>query len=192
MSRPTKKSSAGVPAVRSNHIVCGQAMEAVYQVAELRPKGEGPWQAEAEKIAWTDPKTGFGCIIRREPGGHLGGYVSIGSDHPLFGFDARAIPRTVINVHGGLNYAERCDESGPEELSICHVVARQAAHDDRWWIGFSCDGLADFIPSIPRHATEAEALGIEQTYRDQEYVFARCTDLAAQLAAVAANARGDG
>ena len=193
MARTPKKTGAKTPAVRHDHdhVVCGQIMEAAYHVADLHPKAEGPWRREAEKLAWTDPQTGLSCIIRRDLGGHLAGFVAIERDHPLYGFDARAIPRTVIHAHAGLSFSDRCDADGPEELSICHVSGRRAAHDDKWWLGFACDSISDFIPGLPAHAAEARDLGIEQFYRDERYVFTQVTDLAAQLAALAADEEDD-
>ncbi|MGY2735584.1 hypothetical protein [Sphingomonas sp. UYP23] len=185
MARTPKKSSAGVPAARKAYVVCNQEMEAVYHVPDLQPKASGQWRREAEKIAWQDPDTGYACIIRREITGYLCGYVAIGNDHPLFGFDARAIPREILQVHGGLDYSARCDDDGPEESSVCHVSDHRARHDDRWWLGFECDKNTDLVPDDPAHAAEARSLGIEQTYRTEQYVFEQCTDLAAQLHAVA-------
>ena len=64
----------------------------VYHVPDLSPKIPGPWRGEADKIAWTDPTTGMACIIRRSAHGHLCGYVAVEPEHPLYGFDADALP----------------------------------------------------------------------------------------------------
>ena len=103
----------------------------IYFDGEVRPKQEGPWLGEADKVAWRDPVTGFECIIMRaQPGGFLGGYVGVLSDHPLHEFAADAIPGNLgIEVHGGITYAAMC-EDGPtpqprlryEARRICHVV----------------------------------------------------------------------
>jgi hypothetical protein len=163
-------------------------MEAVYHVPDMKPKAAGPWRQEAEKVAWTDSETGLACIIRRDRGGHLCGFVAIGADHPLFGFDSRAIPRALVSVHAGLNYSELCDERVPENLSICHVVGQRKMHDDKWWLGFVCAELDDFSPGLPNRAADARDLGVQQTYRDERYVYGQCTSLAAQLSALAAGA----
>ncbi len=72
-------------------------VDAVYEVRELRPSGDGPWTAEAEKIAWTDEMSGYACIIRRAPqGGHLCGYVAVPPSHPLFGMNPYAFVGLVV------------------------------------------------------------------------------------------------
>ncbi len=155
-----------------------------YRVPDLQPSAKGAWRREPDKLAWTDPATGYPCIIRSNEGGHLSGFVGVPAGHPLFGWSADALPPGLMEVHGGLDYAQPCDESGPEERSVCHVGDRARGHDDRWWVGFSCNQLADLVPDDPAHTREAQRLGIEQTYRDAEYVFDQCTDLASQLKAV--------
>lgn len=185
MARTPKTGSTGLPTSHRSHVVHGQEMEAVYRVPGLQPKAAGPWRREAEKIAWTDPQTGLACIVRREQDGNLAGYVAVEPGHPLYGFDAHAIPREAIQVHGGLSYSAPCDETGPEAVSVCHVSDRRARHDDKWWLGFACDKIYDFVPENPFNALSARTLGIEQTYRDEEYVVLQCMDLAAQLNAAA-------
>ena len=79
----------------------------IYFDGEVRPKQAGPWLGEADKVAWRDPATGYQCIIlRARPGGFLGGYVGVPSDHPLHEFAADAIPGDLgVEVHGGVTYA---------------------------------------------------------------------------------------
>lgn len=187
-----------LPVVRAGRAICGQRMEAVYHVPALQPEVRGPWDCEVDKAAWTDSATGLPCIIRRDPqGGHLCGFVGLPIGHPLFGFRADTIPATVIWVHGGINYAEPCDQSKPHEISICHVAGHHPREtftqrptdlpiteaDDAWWFGFSCDQVTDEIPGNQEHAAQAQRLGLKQTYRDEAFVFEQCTSLAAQLAA---------
>lgn len=181
------------------------AVEAVYHVRELRPSGDGPWSTEADKIAWTDPMTGFGCIIRRSSrGGHLCGYVGVAPDHPLFGFRPAALAGLGLHAHGGIVYADGCRDRDPEDRSICHVSrsvvlegVRQEAfenrearrHDDRWWFGFECDQPYDVLPDHPLGYARQDGLdGVNRrVYRDEAYVHGECRRLAAQLKAI-----GDG
>lgn len=157
-------------------------VDAVYEVRELHPSGDGPWSVEAEKIAWTDEMSGYACIIRRAPqGGHLCGYVAVPPGHPLFGMNPYAFVGLGIGVHGGISYASECQRWQPEHRSICHVTAAEARmtreqaearamreqlvhanaealrHDDAWWFGFECNQPDDVSPSrIGKHAHRRE------------------------------------
>ena len=158
-------------------------MEAAYNVPAVQPDAEGKWRVEPDKVAWTDRQTGYPCIIRREDGGHLGAYVGLPRSHPLYGFEADAVPPDLVSVPGGLDYAAPCDEHGPESRSICHV-GRCARHDDLWWVGTVCNRISDLIPDDAKHAQEAQRLGIRQSYRDAQTLYGVCTDLATELKAL--------
>lgn len=176
--RATKTTPAAV--AYNDLVLCGQKMDVAYSVPAIQPAADGQWRVEPDKIAWTDPTTGYPCIIRRERGGHLGAYVGLHRQHPLYGYEADAIPPDVVSV--ALDYAEPCDHNGEESRSICHV-RRGARHDDLWWVGTVCSRLTDLIPDDAKHAAEAQRLGIKQTYRSAEALFGVCTDLAAELKA---------
>lgn len=104
----------------------------------------------------------------------------------LFG-DARPTPDLVIDVHGGLTYADACH--GP----ICHVP-QPGEPDDVWWFGFDCGHCDDIAPGMdallrkvyadkgdvwePHHLHGAE-------YRTLAYVQAETNKLAEQLAVLA-------
>ncbi|MGI4732230.1 MAG: hypothetical protein ACRYFW_10815 [Janthinobacterium lividum] len=176
----------------------------IYFDGEVRPKQAGPWLGEADKVAWRDPATGYQCIIlRARPGGFLGGYVGVPSDHPLHEFAADAIPGDLgVEVHGGVTYAAMCQD-GPtpqprlryEARRLCHVVVGDPTITDgtdygiedhhAWWFGFTCDHIADVVPGDPGHSRRGAALGFAQTYRDDAYVYAEVVSLAAQLRAIA-------
>lgn len=179
--RSTKPVKPAAP--RTDLVLCGQRMEAAYSVPAVQPVAEGRWRVEPDKVAWTDQATGFPCIIRREEGGHLGAYVGLPRAHPLYGYEADAIPAGLLSVPGGLDYAAPCDEHGPESRSICHVRGG-GRHDDLWWVGVVCNRIGDLIPDDQAHAREAQRLGIRQVYRDAKELFGVCTDLAAELATV--------
>lgn len=174
-----------------------------------KPRGEGPWLGEADKVSWRDGETGFECIMMRETGrGHLSGYVGVPKDHPLWGWSHEAIPADLgIDVHGGLTYSQICEE-GPsparrlvmERRRICHVpripyqyepVTHATEHrpedEHVWWFGFSCDHVYDIVPGDrgqPKRFMGAET-GAE--YRDDSYVVGEILNLARQLRAI-----GDG
>lgn len=46
--------------------------------------GVGPWQSEPDKRQWVDEETGLPCLIVRNPGGALCGYVGVSKGHPMF------------------------------------------------------------------------------------------------------------
>ena len=152
---------------------------------DRHPRGHGPWTGEADKVGWIDQHTGMACIILRRSNGTLSGYVAVTPNHPLHGYRHDAIPGALeILVHGGLSYAEPCEETRPERISVCHVrirktpkVTRKLFEDeDLWWFGFDTDHAYDFVPAEPRRPTsDAKA------YRNQDYVYRECIKLAAQL-----------
>lgn len=184
MAKRPGKAVAPAAAPQTDIVVSGRRIEAAYRVPDLQPSAKGEWRREPDKLAWTDPATGYPCIIRRNEDGHLSGFVGIPATHPLFLFSADAIPGGLIDAHDGIDYAEPCDETGPEERSVCHVPDRARSHDDRHWIGFSCNRVDDLVPDDASHAREAQRLGIDQIYRTAEYVLAECTSLATQLKAL--------
>ncbi|MEN2749137.1 hypothetical protein AAIO73_15675 [Sphingomonas sp. T9W2] len=183
MNRRGKKPGAAAIVPRTDLMISGHRMDAAYCVPQLAANAAGPWQAEADKYAWTDLHTGLPCIIRRMPGGYLSGFVGVPAGHPLYGWSAHAVPSERVRSHGGLDYARPCDESGPEAISICHVRSHNVeSHDDAWWFGFSCDKLQDLVPDNTGHAARARTQGLTQTYRDSQYVLSRCEELANDLA----------
>lgn len=166
--------------------------------------GDGPWQAEPDKVHWIDEATDLDCLMVRNP--HIGnwcGYVAVTEGHPLFevGYggcterrvDADGEPERwcdhmpSINVHGGLTYSDFCMETDDPSRLVCHVP--YPGRPDRvWWFGFDCAHLHDRSPGY-------EALGRDRgwpslreplaEYRDRAYVEGEVRRLALQLAAVA-------
>lgn len=181
-------------------------VDAVFSVPAVHPREPGPWAREADKIAWTDPMTGLGCIIRRSPiGQHLCGYVSVPPGHPLFGRRVNTMRDHLIGVHGGLDYSAACQAWEPEEISVCHPsegVARrlvsptfkQKVHanevaesgDDAWWFGFSCDKADDVKPDAQARYRADQLLDgvVDPTYKTEAFVYRECVRLAAQLKAI--------
>jgi hypothetical protein len=129
---------------------------------------------EIDKAQWVDPDTNLDCLIVRSPAiGNLCGYVGVGSAHPAYGVDYNHLD---LDAHGGLTYADRCQEGHPHVgVGVCHVPF-PGRSEDIWWLGFDCAHSGDRLPwsYIP--------LVSETTrYRDQDYVAAEVTNLAAQL-----------
>jgi hypothetical protein len=161
------------------------------------PKAPGPWQAEPDKIAWVDPRTGKDCILLRQRGGEWAGYVAVDPAHPLWGFSADAIPASAgLVVHGPIDYAAPCEDNKDPEISVCDITSgrlrtshqappRRASTSgdvDRtnWWFGFSADQPGDHVPGRSRPLDREEG----QVYRDIDYMFGEVTTLASQLNAL--------
>jgi hypothetical protein len=155
--------------------------------------GDGPWTSEPDKEQWTDPDTGYACLLKRNMLGALCGYVGVPEGHPWHGSgywpgDGGDRPLTPalrlledVRVHGGLSYADACQE-GPEGHTICHVPG-PGEPEPLWWFGFDCSHGYDFCPAM---SLEFRQLGIpvprsfagEAVYRDVGYVKAECARLA--------------
>lgn len=145
---------------------------------------EGPWKTEPDKAHWVDPETGFDCLIVRNGGGALCGYVGVPPGHPAFekGYDEvqsrwdnegnEKAPLFEIEVHGGLTYADHSDEDG----KICH---KAEGEDKVWWLGFDCAHSGDMSPKY-RHEWPSHLAGYE-TYKDFQYVKSEVERLALQL-----------
>jgi hypothetical protein len=176
-----RRTKAAAPS--TDVVVSGRRIGKAYRVPDLQPNSCGPWTREHDKLAWVDPATGLDCIVRRLEKGNLGVFVAVRREHPLFGYSANAMPAGLLRAHGGVGYAQACDDRGPEDRSICHVHSGNVeAHDDSWWIGSAFDAIEDLIPADDGHAAEARRLGIDQRYRDEDYAVDLCTHLARDLA----------
>lgn len=204
---PTSQALVPVGETRT-YPIAGTQIEAtqVFHVPARHPSGDGPWQHEPDKLAWVDASTGLACTILRQADGELGGYVGVGEDHALFGFQVDAVPGALgISPHGGLDYAATC-QTGPEETTICHPIPNQrgarkrpgrskdgddghGSHQPLWWFGFQCDRNHDLVPGRRSYAND---LGAEngRVYRDIAYVYTQTCRLARQLRA-AVDGRGD-
>jgi hypothetical protein len=141
---------------------------------------DGPWMKEPDKVQWTDEATGLPCLIRRNHQlGNWCGYVGVAASHPAFGKDCREID---VDVHGGLTFAEFCDED-EKETGICHVP--EPGSDARvWWFGFDCGHAWDLEPGMMRLLPRHMFLNARSTYRDIAYVQGECRHLARQLAEI--------
>lgn len=143
------------------------------------PRGE--WDSEPDKMQWTDEATGLPCLVVRNPGGHLCGYVGVPDGHPWFQKDydgCRINGAEWPSVHGGLTFADFCSpRPDAKERGICHVV--DAGENDRvWWLGFDCAHCGDLSP---KHAADRSAVLLAgEAYRTIDYVRSECRSLAAQ------------
>lgn len=161
----------------------------------------GPWDAEPDKMSWTDDTTGLPCLIVRNRGGALCGYVGVEPGHPWHGkgysectaaepCDDSWCQHSPLMLteggHGELTYADGCQHGDDEATGICHVPD-PGRSDDVWWFGFDCAHAFDRTPGLSRFGFLTDEI-----YRDVVYVQGCVTDLAAELAAVVAVAEGGG
>jgi hypothetical protein len=171
-------------------------MSAVMEYADVTDRSKwpsGPWDGEPDKRVWVDEATDLDCMIRRGPSGVWCGYVGVPPSHPWHGKGyaecAESIdhdgdgtwsycdhsPSHRLDVHGGLTYADSCDDEGNEATAICHVP-QPGREADVWWFGFDCGHSWDESP--------AYRYGYGGTYKDIAYVTRECERLAEQLSAV--------
>lgn len=164
------------------------------------PRGE--WDTEPDKMQWPDPTTGLPCLIVRGPSGALCGYVGVLSSHPWHGMgysaaigecndhcdaesdyhDTHSID-ALIDIHGGLTFADVCAHAGDESRHICHAPD-PGEPDNVHWFGFDCAHSGDIAPAHMRPYGGPFGTGYD-TYKNVGYVRSEVTKLAQQLAAVA-------
>lgn len=142
--------------------------------------GDGPWQEEPDKATWVDDITDLDCMIHRGPSGALCGYVGVPRSHPLYGKDYN---EPDVLVHGGLTYANACQEDvETESFGICHVPLEGREHDI-WWFGFDCAHAFDLTPKYS--SSDFMDWKKDDTYRDWAYVTEEVHELALQLRHIA-------
>jgi hypothetical protein len=183
---------------RSRFTTCVRAGEArtlapmrTWTFPERRPATDGPWTAEPDKAQWVDEATGLDCLIVRNWMGTLCGYVGLPPGHRLHGVDYDAVYKVAdVEVHGGLTFADSCQEGAEDGPGVCHVP-EPGRPAEVWWLGFDCGHVFDLVPSMREVYAQA---GIDRTrvdpewedvYRDFGYVQAEVASLARQLAAAA-------
>lgn len=146
------------------------------------PSGE--WDDEPDKVHWKDAATGLDCLAVRNPRrGNWCGYVAVTEGHPAFGNGYSDVD---ADVHGGLTFADFCQETEGPHRGICHVPF-PGEPDRVWWLGFDCAHAWDYCPEDKRLADEKGGcftIGYDETYRTLGYVRMHCRNLAHQLAAM--------
>lgn len=142
--------------------------------------GHGDWVDEPDKAQWTDETTGLVCLaVRNRHGGHWCGYVGVTEGHQFFGVDySDTYGKAHIDVHGGLTYADFCQEQD-DEHGICHTP--EPGQPERvWWLGFDCAHCGDVSPGF---RSFRGTHGTYEIYRRLVYVKDECASLARQLLA---------
>lgn len=163
-----------------------------YTFPERHPNLSGPWDNEPDKAQWIDEATGLDCLMVRNPFGALCGYVGVQPGHPWHGQDYTVLPD--VDVHGGLTFADSCQEGAEDGPGICHVP-EPGRPANVWWLGFDCAHYMDLAPGMLEHEASklksledlqaymmAEAMSpYGKTYRTFEYVQSECASLAKQI-----------
>lgn len=170
--------------------------------AEKAKWGFGQWQQEPDKVQWKDDATGLPCLAVRNRCGNWCGYAGVSESHPWHGkgygqeigpcsegcevsedytYHAGHRIDSIINVHGGLTFADKCSPGEDESKGICHLP-EPGEPDHVWWFGFDCGHCDDLSPA---YMEKDSWLGRNTTYRDLPYVKAQVASLARQLKAQA-------
>lgn len=147
------------------------------KILEISPKSSWPageWHNEPDSLSWTDPATGYPCIMQRNMDqGHWLGYVGIPEDHHYLDNDID------IPVHGGITHTGKAPGGrykGEYEKGLI-------------WIGFDCAHGWDLLPVDSKHIFSFVNIpNHEITYKSLEYIKNECTNLAKALKEVADNA----
>ena len=187
-----------------------------YRTADKTTWGPGPWQDEPDKAVWVDEATDFDCMLVRNPGGALCGYVGVPGGHPFHGVDYNTCldhgtdceerwehrsPDSVVSVHGGLTFAAGCAKTDDPAKHVCHIL-QTGRPEEVWWFGFDCSHYRDLDPrrvaddrkryEDAKAAGDTEGMRIwshidpDVAYRDVRYVTREVGRMAEQLAAVSA------
>lgn len=143
----------------------------------------GQWDGEPDKVQWKDEKTGLPCLAKRQPSsGHWCGYVGVDPTHPWHGKGYNDLPDYGPRVHGGLTFADACQE-GPPEMTVCHI-AEPGEPEHLWWFGFDCAHSGDRSPQDDVYARDRGypfTKGHDETYKALGYVRSQCRKLAEQV-----------
>jgi len=147
--------------------------------------GPGEWDGEPDKMQWADPATGLVCLAKRNAhGGNWCGYVGVDATHPWHGKGYNDLPDYGPEVHGGLTFADKCQQ-GPPEQTICHIP-EPGQPEHLWWFGFDCHHGYDMAPDSTaywRKAGKLELIDADEQYRSLRYVRGQCEALARQIRA---------
>lgn len=119
------------------------------------------WEYEPNRLEFSH--LNYPCLIVRNPGGALCGYVGVPPGHP---WHKKHYDEVAANVHGGLTYSDSCSDH------VCHVP-KPGETDDVWWVGFDCSHVGDYSPKYGAFDNAGQ-------YRNVSYVTAECIKLAFQ------------
>ncbi len=155
-----------------------------YRTADKSSWPRGQWDSEPDKKQWQDESTGLPCLIVRNPGGALCGYVGVSPGHPMYEKpENHAYEIGDIDVHGGLTFADHCTDTDDESRHVCHKP--EAGEPDHvWWLGFDCSHSGDVRPRDLNSGWHGPSSWGE-SYKSLSYVERQVRSLAKQLAGMA-------
>jgi hypothetical protein len=84
-----------------------------YRTVDKSTWPRGAWDQEPDKVQWIDEATGLDCLIVRNGGGALCGYVGVGPSHPSHQQDYNDVD---VDVHGGLTFSDTCADASRENF----------------------------------------------------------------------------
>lgn len=159
-----------------------------YHFVDKTAWGPGPWQDEPDKCQWIDPSTDLDCLAVRHPRyGHWCGYVGVPEGHPAYEQHYDSVP---VEVHGGLTFADSCDQSDDAEAhGICHVPL-PGRPEKIWWLGFDAAHAWDMQPAKPSLYASLGLTGNSiftlpedrgESYKNLAFIRDECAILAKQL-----------
>jgi hypothetical protein len=133
---------------------------------------DGEWQQEPDRIEWVF--LGFPCLIVRQGGGWLCGYVGIPPTHPYYGKDLEDKELKEIYTDKKINFSE-----ASQQIDDPRAVNHQLLPTDKnyWWIGFDCCHYDDVFPRIIQFYNFSS----DTSYKNIEYVKTQVEFLARQL-----------
>ncbi|MFM5887943.1 MAG: hypothetical protein ACKOQS_06580 [Dolichospermum sp.] len=133
---------------------------------------DGEWQQETDRIEWV--YLGFPCLIVRQDGGWLCGYVGIPPTHPYYGKDMEDKELKEIYTDKKINFSEVS-----QQIDDPRAVNHQLLPTDKnyWWIGFDCCHYDDVFPRIIQFYNFRS----DTSYKNVEYVKTQVEFLARQL-----------
>jgi hypothetical protein len=140
----------------------------------------GPWHDEPDKVQWVHAD--LDCLMVRSHHGNWCGYVGVPPGHAFHGRDYGGLDE-MIEVHGGLTFADSCNEDAPEGHGICHIP-EPGRPADVWWFGFDCNHAFDVAPRMLLTKQLAKSYTHMGTYKALPYVRGHVEHLAVQLAAI--------
>lgn len=140
-------------------------------------KYDGEWVNEPDKAHWVDKDTGLDCLIVRNIGGALCGYVGVPESHCAF---KKEYDNVNVEIHGGLTFSDFCADTDDEGIGICHP-RDGAANDVVWWLGFDCAHYGDISPLYMNSFMFYDEYA---TYKNFDYVKSEVQSLAKKLTAI--------
>jgi hypothetical protein len=129
---------------------------------------EGEWQQEPDRIEWV--YLDFPCLIVRQDGGWLCGYVGIPPTHPYYGKDMLDNEIKEIQVHRKITLSEISQQSD-DPRAVCYRLLPN--YDNYWWIGFDCCHSEDALPimmNFYRFQDSASYKNVEFVKNEVEYL----------------------